>query len=467
MDSYEYYYNVNNGSVCLELVAPLFNDTQRTLYMNNCMDYYDPCSRVCHEEITVIDMLESMIPKRFGYPIYGVAFPILLTFLVIANVFVVLVLSKKHMASPTNTVLFYMAISDFFVGVVPFPFTFFYFTLGYYNRPELHEIWWCYMGQYLVNVLPPVCHGVAIWLTVLLAAQRYVYIQYPLAAQKWCTIPKVRHAAFFLTVLAVLSGVLKVFEYTFKIYDGYLILPNMEKEVIEVKRKTSCASEFTSIVKKMTPSYFYNIYMWTRVIGFLILPSVILIILNILLIIGLRKAQERRNRLLKENRQREANRQKESNSTNLMLVIVVSIFLIVNLPQALFLAMISVDSTFDFDMDFFKHSYANLFVMIDNMLIMATYPVNFAIYCSMSTQFRETFKRIFRPSLPPMPKRQGSVMVNNASYAYLPVNSKKRMKLQQKQKQQKEKEKQSQQSNMVKNGIVKIADDANSQDDML
>jgi len=32
---------------------------------------------------------------------------------------------------------------------------------------------------------------------------------------------------------------------------------------------------------------------------------------------------------------------------------------------------------------------------IDNLLILATFPINFAIYCSMSTQFRTTFKALF------------------------------------------------------------------------
>lgn len=44
-----------------------------------------------------------------------------------------------------------------------------------------------------------------------------------------------------------------------------------------------------------------------------------------------------------------------------------------------------------------------IFLLIDNMLILLSYPVNFAIYCSMSSQFRETFKRVFLQKLPPLP----------------------------------------------------------------
>lgn len=453
----EEYLHSLNLTRCLTTIT---NDTFLYNLTRTCEGIYDPCLDVCHLGFRDSFMLEAMFPVGYSYPIYGVAFPILLLFLVTANIFVVLVLSKKHMATPTNTVLFYMAISDFFVGIVPFPFTFFYFTLGYHAQPERHEIWWCYMGQFLMSILPPVCHGIAIWLTVLLAAQRYIYIEYPVAAQKWCTIPYVRKAALILTVLSLLSGILKVFEVTFMVYSGY-VAKQISADHISISHETFCAGHYTFVVREMTIPVFYNVYMWTRVLGFLLLPSVILIVLNILLIFGLRKATERRNRLLKENRQREANRQKESNSTNLMLVIIVSIFLIVNLPQATFLVALSLDSTFSWDMDFFKNNYANLFVMIDNMLIMATYPVNFAIYCSMSTQFRETFKRIFCHTLPPMPTRQGSVMMNNASYSYLPIKNNKRAKYVLK----------NDTTKLVKNGSAKMNNEEipipDSQDDML
>uniref|UniRef100_A0A915JA62 G-protein coupled receptors family 1 profile domain-containing protein n=1 Tax=Romanomermis culicivorax TaxID=13658 RepID=A0A915JA62_ROMCU len=112
------------------LSSPL-NDSSALLNATlACHPYvYDACRDRCYDSYRDF-RLESFLPLEFAYPIYAVTFPILLVPMIISNIFVVLVLSKKHMASATNTVLLYMAVADLFVGLVPFPFTFFYYNLG-------------------------------------------------------------------------------------------------------------------------------------------------------------------------------------------------------------------------------------------------------------------------------------------------------------------------------------------------
>ena len=43
-------------------------------------------------------------------------------------------------------------------------------------------------------------------------------------------------------------------------------------------------------------------------------------------------------------------------------------------------------------------------LMILNMIISLSYPLNFGIYCGMSQQFRETFMKLFGARIPNMPK---------------------------------------------------------------
>ncbi|VDK28801.1 unnamed protein product [Gongylonema pulchrum] len=97
----------------------------------------------------------------------------------------------------------------------------------------------------------------------------------------------------------------------------------------------------------------------------------------------------------RENRAREAQRQTDSNSTSLMLVVIVSIFLIVNLPQALFMGLLCVCTTFGISLKLLEGIFPTAFLLANNMLVMATYPVNFGIYCFMSSSFRRTFKTLF------------------------------------------------------------------------
>jgi len=57
-------------------------------------------------------------------PIYGYIMPIILLVTFIANILIIMVLSKKHMRSPTNLVLMAMAISDLLTVVFPAPWYF-------------------------------------------------------------------------------------------------------------------------------------------------------------------------------------------------------------------------------------------------------------------------------------------------------------------------------------------------------
>ncbi|KAI1732188.1 sex peptide receptor [Ditylenchus destructor] len=154
----------------------------------------------------------------------------------------------------------------------------------------------------------------------------------------------------------------------------------------------SCLSGFTDLVKLVGSNTFFNLYFWTRVFGFIVVPSSLLIVLNGLLIRGIRHAQRRKERLLREKRAREAQRQIDSNSTSMMLVMIVSIFLLVNLPQAMFMAMLCVYNTFGMSNRFLEGVFPITFLLVSNMLVMATYPINFGIYCFI---FRDTFRMLF------------------------------------------------------------------------
>lgn len=71
--------------------------------------------------------------------------------------------------------------------------------------------------------------------------------------------------------------------------------------------------------------------------------------------------------LFREKRSRESQKQTDSsNSTSWMLVTVVSIFLIVNLPQALFMGLICISSTLSLDISLLRGSFPVLFLLVSN-----------------------------------------------------------------------------------------------------
>uniref|UniRef100_A0A7E4V641 G_PROTEIN_RECEP_F1_2 domain-containing protein n=1 Tax=Panagrellus redivivus TaxID=6233 RepID=A0A7E4V641_PANRE len=276
----------------------------------------------------------------------------------------------------------------------------------YNEREEKLELWWCYMYKYSMDVVPPVCHNIAMWLTVLLAGQRYISIEYPLRSRQICSVHNVRIATVVIAVASLICGLPKSFDYYYDVFEGWAF--------IEPGRwiyTRSCTSGMTPLVHAIGPNMFFNCYFWTRVFGFIILPSILLIVLNVLLMRGIRKAQKRKEHLLKqcrvlswpifgqskllEKRAREAQRQIDSNSTSLMLVMVVSIFLVVNLPQAIFMGLLCVYNTFGIQNRLLEGMFPVAFMLASNMLVMLTYPINFGIYCFMSSSFRQTFRQLF------------------------------------------------------------------------
>ncbi|CAD6185438.1 unnamed protein product [Caenorhabditis auriculariae] len=367
-----------------------FNDSYTAVAQfcvgNDYHTYFDGCANKCVRGLQIYSLSHYADPEAF---IYGQVFPTLVLLAMFANVAVAMVLSKKHMITPTNVVLKYMAIAELLVGLVPLPWTLFYFTLGNYAKQERLELWWCYLQKYSMDAVPPVFHNIAMWLTVLLAAQRYVSISYPLHSRGACSVRNVRIATVIIAVISLLCGLPKSFDYYYETVDTWVYYDGTWSYV------RSCASGQRALLLLTGETVFFNVYFWTRALGFILLPSTLLVILNVLLIRGIRKAQKRKLRLLREKRSEEAARQRDSNSTSLMLVAIVSIFLIVNLPQAAYMGILCVCETFSIRMSILDGMFPAVFLLASNMIVMATYPINFSIYCFMSSSFRQTFKAMF------------------------------------------------------------------------
>lgn len=82
------------------------------------------------EMTRIILNVTSGTPLNYVLPLLGYLMPFLLIITIIANTLVVIVLSKKHMRSPTNLVLMAMAISDTLTIIFPAPWYFYLYTLG-------------------------------------------------------------------------------------------------------------------------------------------------------------------------------------------------------------------------------------------------------------------------------------------------------------------------------------------------
>lgn len=126
---------------------------------------------------------------RYALPLYGYIMPFLVVITIIANTLIVLVLSKKHMRTPTNLVLMAMALSDMFTLLFPAPWLLYLYTFGNHHRP-LRPLSACYAYNFMNEVIPALFHTASIWLTLALAIQRYIYVCHPPLARTWCTMER-------------------------------------------------------------------------------------------------------------------------------------------------------------------------------------------------------------------------------------------------------------------------------------
>lgn len=137
---------------------------------------------------------------------------------------------------------------------------------------------------------------------------------------------------------------------------------------------------------------YFSSYFLFRILFVHLLPCASLVTLNVLLFKALKQAQDKRKKLFCENRKKECKRLRDANCTTLMLIVVVTVFLIVEIPLAVITALHIISSAI---IEFLDYRVANLFILFANFFLIVSYPMNFAIYCGMSRQFRETFKEIF------------------------------------------------------------------------
>src|SRR6218665_70536 len=342
-------------------------------------------------------------------PIQGGISPIFVLLTLVTNSMVCAVLVKKHMRSCTNAILVAMAVSDTLTGILPVPCFIYFYTTDRYLDYVPYD--WCFAYFCLTDYVPTIFHTASIWLTVALAAQRYVHVCHPVRAKRLCTMSNVVKLVVGIYVIALVSQLCRFTEYQYYPVD----VPSL---VDPERVQTTCCYDLTPIVHEYQHLYF-NMYYWFRVVFIHIFPCLLLVILNAGLVQTMRSAQQKRETLLQSNsRCYEYSAGCESSvatgvggsypagrgshegaSTTLMLVTVVGVFLLVEFPLMLFLIMMITENTFG--VEILETETRVSASLILNLFILISYPVNFFIYCGMSRQFRNTFRALFVPRFQP------------------------------------------------------------------
>lgn len=304
-----------------------------------------------------------------------------------ANMANIIVLTRKNMVSSTNFILTWLAIADLFTMLDYFPFAMHFYIL---KDVDLHPLdtrgygWICFLlfhGSFSI-----ICHTIAIWLTIALAIFRFLYIWFPTKGSTLCTLDhakKVIVVIIFSTIFMCIPNVIandfgskELCVYSMNETSNSSVISGVDK-IYHWKPRLGGAFDFNESL---------NFFVQASLMK--IIPCIMLTLLTILLIVAMHRAYKRRMALKNKGKKEDADKHNEHNRTTLMLLAVVVLFLLTELPQGIMTILNSVDD------EFYASTYMPLGDLFD-ITALCNNAINFVLYCTMSTQFRQTFHDIF------------------------------------------------------------------------
>lgn len=305
--------------------------------------------------------------------------PVVTLLTVCTNLFVICIFTSKVLRSPTTIILIGLAVSDSMSSVfanVLHP----YYFITKDNEMSIfpYPLCWVYMTFQSLGVS---FHTVSVYLTAFLGIQKFSIVAYPFQSRRIFT----KKMSYWATVIIYIAG-FSIFSPDFVNLEfsraGDVELPECRGLT---KNPDYCVWRTATWLVNQVKEYRMYYYM-TRCILIQIIPCFVITFSTIYLVRSLvsnngismaTAEQSRRKRRL-----------------TIMITLIVGIFLIVELPGAIFFA-------FDFHRFLTDHTIIpreidETSIRIHNFLLCLGYACNFWIYFALSDQFRTQIRKSLR-----------------------------------------------------------------------
>ncbi|KAG7307302.1 hypothetical protein JYU34_007467 [Plutella xylostella] len=324
-----------------------------------------------------------------------------------ANSVNIAVLSRREMASSTNSILTGLAVADLLVMLDYVPFALHIYTrLG--SALNRNSYGWA-VFVYFHSIFSQTFHTVSIWLTITLAVWRYIAIKFP---QKNKTLCDKRNTTIAIAMAYVVCPILCLpIYFAMNIEEMPQPLANHTSDANATSvNDTGVSGEPIYVITMTNNKGLLTAIFWMYSVFIKLIPCVVLSILSVCLIMKMKSSDRRRQKLLKKsaittNEGEKARLNDEGGAkkggggggrtdrTTRMLLALLGLFLATELPQALFGLLTALAP------HLFQVCYYSFGEVMDLMALVGS-AVNFVLYCSMSRQFRCTFERLALKLLP-------------------------------------------------------------------
>lgn len=304
--------------------------------------------------------------------ILRVVLPIICVFGILGILLTVVVLSKKNMHTSTNSYLMALSVADLIflilLATVLAEECFVPNTTPFFNYMIYATFAAIFMNIFLLT---------SIWVTVMLAVERYIAICQPFLATKLCTVQKAWVIIAIIFVVAFLCRLPNFWENSIvTVYDTF----------------TNQSWAYPAPNNFSENEHYVSIYPWA-IDGVVtsIVPFLLLLVLNAALIWEVKKSTKYMASNLGLGAKSAATAQREERQITFMLIGIIIVFFICQAPYVIYTAIVSMLKTMD--------QYAvispgfMLFRSITMLLLTLKSAINFIIYCWFSEKFRATLKR--------------------------------------------------------------------------
>ena len=298
----------------------------------------------------------------YDYYINGFATNVIVLLGLVGNILTIVILSQRAMRSSTNIYLSALAWWDTIV------------LLGTALLIGLPTAWPAYkrfVYAFVVSYLYPVAliaQTATIWLTVSFTVERYIAVCHPLKAASMCTIWRAKVVIAGVSLGSTFYNIPRWFDY-------------------RPMWITDSATNVTHVVPSPTtfsvnPIYVQVYFSWLYVPIMCIIPLVGLSVLNLFLVLAVRRSQKQRKDMnVKQSRE---------NNVTIMLVSVVLVFIICQVPALVYNLAYAIDRKYVMS----NFAY-NVLSTLRNFLVTFNSAINFLLYCALGQKFRRIFLHTF------------------------------------------------------------------------
>ena len=344
----------------------LWDDFQSTYYYNysEAGDLNTSTDIPSHQTTDFLNAEKTNQLYILNYWINGVITNIIVILGLTGNVLTIIILSQRAMRSSTNYYLSALAVWDSIVLICT------ELLIGLPEIPSL-ETYKTHALAYVISYIYPIAliaQTATIWLTVSFTVERYIAVCHPLKAASMCTIFRAKIVIIGVSVGSALYNCPRWFDY----WPVATINEYTNKSIVRVNR-----TQFSQ-----NPIYLQVYFSWLYVPIMCIVPLLVLSILNMFLILAVRRSQRQRKDMnVKQSRE---------NNVTIMLVSVVIVFIICQVPALVYNLAYAIDN------DYIEDSFGyEVLSSIRNFLVTLNSAINFLLYCALGQKFRRIFLHTF------------------------------------------------------------------------